>query len=134
MLTNENWLKWIVYVVFKTIRCRFIFVTSFPTSCVSRCLNFQINLTLDRTKRDREAFHSYYTSLDSWKHLRHVEAFECLKSTWEHLGTCNALEALWHFRGTWGTWTFEHFDTWKPLKVLAQLSHLILKKLGYFGP
>ena len=111
MYTNKNWLNWIVSIVFKTIRCRFIFVAPIPVGCVKCCLDFQTTNI------------SFRPSLDSLKNLNYLTLW-ALEGYLSHFRDLKALETLGNLKAIWALKAIGHLKSTWILKALGHLGHL----------
>ena len=157
MYISKNWLNWIVDIAFKTIRCRFIFVASFPAGCVVCCLDFQTKNISFRPHQARNGNTLFISSILDFQttniSFRPYQAknrnilfilfitwlFKTLK-TINPLGTWRTLEALGYFKAlghlrNLGPLHFRHLETWalEALEALESLEGTWFNRLKTLG-
>ena len=131
MYISKNWLNWIVDIAFKTIRCRFIFVASFPAGCVVCCLDFQtknISFRPHQAKNRNILFILFITWL--FKTLKTINP----SGTWRTLEALGYFKALGHLRNL-GPLHFRHLETWalETLEALESLEGTWFNRLKTLG-
>ena len=112
-------------IVFKTIRCRFIFVAPFPVGCVKCCLDFQTTDISFRPYQARNGNILFILSVTRLfkKNLNYLTLW-ALEGYLSHFGDLKALETLGNLKAIGALKAIGHLKSTWILKALGHLGYL----------